>query len=598
MVYKAKKNVDKACKEMQRAIDDDHAYTEAYSALGQWLFDMHMFTASAIVFDKAAKSCPHGRTAFSRPLARSLIFSGNTTEGLNALSIGSSTGADKEGQQLHDQAYYIMRAMGTPWKDTAFNMGWRVNTKNAELFPFISADTQTFYFTRRMNNMDLDFYYAVPDTCGGWYTARNMGSPPNTPDQELGQTISADGHYLFFTRCENRSENGWDQGGCDLYMAYRSDSVWSVPQSFGGTINTSGYEGMACLSPDNRQLYFVSDRPGGYGGLDIWESDFENGLWQPPRNLGPSINSAGNETSPFLHIDNHTLYYASTGKGGMGGSDLFMSRRINDTTWGMPVNMGYPVNTPYDEMSPCVSIDGRKLYFSSDRDSLAGNYDLFEMHLPEQLAPQQVGYVKGYVYDSIGKARLNYASIYVSNAIKGDTLYHFVSNRGDGSFMITLPVGSKYFFGADRIGYLDVKDTFEITDEYLHKPLEHNIALLPNDYQKPVSDTLVLTIHFPLNSYTLTDSDKAVIQQLMQPWLVTKDFALAVNGYTDNTGTPMINEQLSFQRAGLVSQAIIALGVDPSVVRSQGWGEANPVAPNDNLDNQARNRRVEVIITH
>ena len=169
------------------------------------------------------------------------------------------------------------------------------------MFPWISHDQRTLYFTRRMNNTDEDFFTTSVDSCGGWFTGTNMGSPPNTLNQESAQMISADGHYLFFMQCENRSINGWGQGGCDLYMAYRADSVWSVPQSFGATINTPGYEGMPCLSVDNRDLYFVSDRAGGFGGLDIWIAKFRNGLWQQPVNAGSQINTAGNETAPFLH---------------------------------------------------------------------------------------------------------------------------------------------------------------------------------------------------------------------------------------------------------------------------------------------------------
>ncbi len=602
MYYKARKETGKACETMWKAIKAYSAYRDAYSTLGHWYFEMHRFDSSAEVFKEAAFSCYGGKKDFSKAWGRSLIFSGDPSDGLSALGM-SDNNNDPERKALTEQAYFIIKAMQKPWLDSPVNMIGRINSRFPDMFPFITADTQAFYFTRWINNMDLDFYYAKPDTCGGWLTARNMGSPPNTADQEIGQTISADGHYLFFTRCENRSENGWEQGGCDLFMAYRTgpDSAWSIPQSFGGTINSPAYEGMACLSPDNRQLYFVSDRPGGHGGMDIWVSNFDNGLWQEPHNLGPKINTVGNDMSPFLHIDGRTLYFSSNGRAGMGGYDLYMSHKINDTDWSAPVNLGYPINTPFDEMSECVTVDGKKLYFASDRDSVAGNYDIYEMKMPEQLQPIPVNYVKGIVYDSISKSKLNYTSIYVINAKRGDTIYHFLSNRGDGSFMITLPVGGTYAFAADRIGYLEITDTFSFTDtaRYVHTPFERNIVLLPQDYQKPLSDTLVLTVNFPKNSYHLTDSDTLIIRNALQPWLSVKDIVVNINGYTDNTGTPLINEQLSYQRAGLVYAQIISLGgIDPSAIHSQGWGEANPRWPNDIEENMSKNRRVEVIITH
>lgn len=601
MYYKAKKKTGKACEVMQKAIKEFPGYRDAYSALGQWYFEMHRFDSSAEVFKKAAFSCYNGKRDFSKAWGRSLIFSGNATDGLSALGMGGSPN-DPERVALTEQAHFIIKATANPWLDTPVDMRWRINSRFADLFPFITADTETFYFTRWVRNMDLDFYLGKHDTCGGWLTAQNMGSPPNTADQEIGQTISADGHYLFFTRCENRSQDGWDQGGCDLYMAYRADSIWSVPQSFGGTINSPAYEGMACLSPDNRELYFVSDRPGGYGGMDIWVSTFENGLWQEPRNLGAKINTAGNEMTPFLHIDGKTLYFVSNGRTGMGGYDLYMCHRVSDTVWSTPVNMGYPINTTFDEMSECVSVDGSKFYFSSDRDSVAGNYDIYEMKLPEQLQPNAVNYVKGFVYDSLSKSRLNYTSIYVINVKKDDTMYHFLSNRGDGSFMITLPVGGTYAFAADRIGYTEISDTFSFADtaRYIQTPYERNIVLLPQDYQRPLRDTMVLTVQFPKNSYKLSDSDTAMIRSIVQPWLGVKDIVININGYTDNSGTPIINEQLSYERAGLVYRQIMSLGafIDPSAIHSQGWGEANPRYPNDVEENMAKNRRVEVVITY
>ena len=596
MRYEAKKNTGKACREMQKAIDAAPTFTNAYSALGEWYFKMHRFDSAATVFEQAYKRCPKGNTAFAKPLAKSFVFCDSTAKALQILNNYTPSKDNGEWQKLKDQALFINQVMSNADTDTAFNMGPRINTKDPEMFPFISLDTQTFYFTRRVNNMDQDFFFAKPDSCGGWFTARSMKSPFNTPDQELGQTMSADGHYLFFTRCENRSENGWDQGGCDLFMAYRSDSTWSVPQSFGATINTNDYEGMACLSPDNRELYFVSNRPGGYGGMDIWVSDFEDGLWQPPKNLGPEINTPGNEITPFLHIDNQTLFFASDGHQGMGGTDFFMSKRINDTTWSKPINMGYPINTTADEMSICVSVDGKKVYFASDRDSLAGNYDIYEMKLPQRFQPVPVSYIKGFVYDSISKDKLNYANIFISDANTGNQLFQFQSNRGDATFTITLPVGGKYVCNTTRISYQEVSDTISFTDQYLQNALEYDIPMLPDDYVRPIKDTVVFTVHFPKNSASLTDSDKAMISQAMDPWLMEKGITILVNGYTDNSGTPIINEQLSYTRANLVAQQLTTLGIDPLNIKSQGWGEANPIAPNDIEDNMSRNRRVEVII--
>jgi outer membrane protein OmpA-like peptidoglycan-associated protein len=595
LLYNKEKKTDKAYNEMGRAIAEDPGFADAYSILGLWYFQAHQFQLAVNVFRDAAKNCKNGNTLFAKPLVRCLLYNMNVDSAEYVIDTYAPTKKDSEWQHMRVQAATIRQATGTAWKDTAFNMGPRINTPDPELYPSITADTQTFYFTRRVGGVNDDFYCAVPDSCGGWFTARNMGRPLNTPDHESAQFISADGHYLFFTRCGNRSENGWDRGDCDLFMAYRTadDSLWSVPQSFGGTINSPAYEGMPCLSADNRELYFVSDRPGGYGGTDIWVSRFEDGVWQRPINLGPSVNTPGNESAPFLAVDNRTLYFTSDGHPGLGGTDLFTCTRINDSNWTTPVNMGYPINTTANEKSLCITTDGQKLYFSSDRDSVEGNYDIYQMHLPKPLQPKPIGYVWGYVYDSISKDRLNYASIFISDAATGDTMYHFQSNRGDASYMAPLPLNHTYIYYTQRIGYTDIADTLQLGAARLDTL---NITMLSQDYVKPISDTLVATIHFPLNSATLSDSDKAIINKAMDPWMLEKGITVMINGYTDNTGSPMINEQLSYQRADLVSQQITAMGIDPMMIKSQGWGEAKTIATNDTEEGRMQNRRVEVII--
>lgn len=597
--YRIKKKDSLAYVAMHKAINAAPGNADAYSTLGAWYFTDRKFDEATEVFVKASKNCKNGQTAFALPLARSLVYAYKPTQALQLItSHTQSTKANKEWETLRKQAVFMQSALNNVLKDTVYSLGPRVNTQFPELHPFIPADTSQLYFTRMVNNVDMDCYHTHLDTCGDWLSGGNLGRPTNTPDHEAAQTVSADGHYLFYMRCDNRSENGWDQGGCDLYMAYTADSIWSIGQSFGATINTTYYEGMPCLSPDNRDLYFVSNREGGYGGLDLWVSRFDDGLWQMPRNLGPQINTPGDETAPFIHIDNRTLYFSSDGHRGMGGSDLYYCSRINDTMWTAPANMGYPVNTSANEKSISVTMDGKKAFFASDRDSAIGNYDLYQTLLARHLQPMPVVALKGYVYDSLVKSRLNYSAVNISDVVTGMHLYRFVSNRGDGSYMITLPAGRKYLYTADRIGYQETSDTISLIDVTpdVAKPIEYNIALLPQGYSAPIHDSLIITIRFPLNSKSLSDSDKAVIQTAMEPWLEEDGFILMINGYTDNTGTPMINEQLSAERAKVVEEELMGYGLNEFNVSTQGWGEATPVASNDTEVGRDLNRRVEVII--
>ncbi|MFI5196315.1 MAG: OmpA family protein [Chitinophagales bacterium] len=614
MHYKAIKHPDKACKKLTKAIRKDPSSPDAYSLLGRWYFEAHRFAEAADVFKRASARCPNGASRFAKPYTKSLLYAGHPDPALQLINTYGTIKDSAEWNKMRAQAYFIKQAMSNPTSAQPVNLGMRINSPVPELFPSMAADTGTLYFTRRVNNMDDDLYYARADSCGGWFAALNMGSLPNTPDYEQAQFISADGHYLFFTRCDNRSDDGWAEGGCDLFMAYRiaRDSDWTIPQPFGSTINTIAYEGMPSLSPDNRELYFVSDREGGYGGYDIWISHLEDGIWQLPVNAGPNVNTPGNETAPYINFDNKALYFTSDGWPGMGGSDIFMSKKTGDTTWSKTINLGYPINTAYDEKSECITLDGKTLYFSSDRNGPAGNYDIYETPLPGNLRPIPVSYIAGIVYDSLTHERLNYSAMFICNAATGDTIYHFYSNRGDGSYLITLHVDNTYIMHIAHIGYTEIADTITFDNltalptgqaggkhvQYLQEPLVHNIPMLPSNYDeiRPINDSLIAVIHYDVNRVELSPAEKATIRDAIAPWLAQGGYIISVNAYTDNTGTPMINEELSHKRAALVAKQVMSIGVDETMVRAKGWGEAKMIAPNDTEEGQRKNRRVEIII--
>ncbi len=592
--HEARHQHKEARRKMESAIRLYPAYTAAYSTLGQWYVSDNNFQKAITTFRDASLKTKNGAKQFAFPLARCLTLGYQPEEALQTISAFGNN--SKEWQMLKANALLMQREMANPLRDTAKLLP-RINTYDAEMYPWLSEDGSQLYFTRRVNGADEDFFKTTKDTCGGWFTGTNLGSPPNSAAQESAQMISADAHYLFFTRCEIKSDNGWEGGGCDLYMAYRADAVWSTPQSFGATINTPAYEGTPCLSADNRELYFASDRPGGYGSTDIWMSRFEDGLWQEPRNLGPEINTAGTETAPYLHADNRTLFFSSTGHATLGGADIFRAMRSSDTGWNHMEHLGIPINTSANENSFCLSADGTQAFFASDRNGVQGDFDLYEIHLPEKLQPLPIVKIQGVVKDSLSGKRLPVSSIYITDAATHEALYHFNANRGDASFMITLPKGNRYQWHTTGMRFQSKDDTIAINSNDTNTILNLNIALLPQGYIAPVNDTLLLTIHFPLNSSKLTDTDKIQLQQAMIPWMEAANATiLFVNGYTDNTGTPILNEQLSFSRARLITDALIDLGFEPVNINTQGWGEAAPIAPNDDEEGWQKNRRVEVIL--
>lgn len=352
------------------------------------------------------------------------------------------------------------------------NLGDSINSTDAEYLPSLSLDGNTMVFTRRINGANEDFFIAQKDSLGDWQGAKNLGYPPNTGFPDGAAKLSADGNYLFFTRCDMRSTNGRERGGCDLVFCYRVGEengiiTWSDPQYFRYTINTVAYEGQPCLSSDNKDLYFVSDREGGYGGKDIYVSHFENNFWTEPINVGAQINTKGNETTPFIHPDNETLYFSSTGHPTMGDADIFMSRKISDTNWKKVVNLGAPINTKDRDGGIVIDARGDVGYLASQRAGSRGKLDIYSFELYNGIKPIPTLCLKGKVRNKKTKELIKGQAInfyhWPNNKLKTEN----ISNKGDASFTEALHIGKQYLLEVLGNGYipyykiLDLrKDTF------------------------------------------------------------------------------------------------------------------------------------------
>ena len=279
------------------------------------------------------------------------------------------------------------------------NLGANVNSAADEYMPALTADYRTLVFTRRAaprpetppgQRDQEDFYISLYDTMElNWGPAERMPEPLNSDRNEGAQTISHDGRIVIFTACGRHNE----PTGCDLFMSVRHGDRWGRPRNMGAPVNSVYWESYPSLSIDGYTLYFASNRKGGYGGTDIWYCTLEEGRWSEPRNMGSTVNTRGDETAPYIHFDDKTLYFASNGHLGMGGSDLYMVKRVDDTTWGKPVNLGYPINTPADENNLIVAPDGRTALFSSDRPDGYGAQDLYSFVMPAPARPERITFI-------------------------------------------------------------------------------------------------------------------------------------------------------------------------------------------------------------
>jgi len=278
-------------------------------------------------------------------------------------------------QQLKNAEKY----MAQPLKIEIRNLGPQINSPYPDFAPVISADESILYFTSRRpgstgnkvapDGLYYEDIYVSENRNGQWTPARNVGPPLNTTTHDACIALSADGQTLFLFNSEN---------GGDIFQSRLKGTRWLPPKNMGSPINSKYWEPSVCLSADERTLFFVSDRPGGLGGRDIYMCRrLPNGKWSAPINLGPPINTPYDEDGPFFHPDGKTLFYSSNGPNSMGGFDIFRTELRPDSTWAPPVNLGYPINTPGDDIYFVLSASGLHGYYASERDDSYGEKDIY-----------------------------------------------------------------------------------------------------------------------------------------------------------------------------------------------------------------------------
>lgn len=594
--YKASQQNQKAIQTAYQALLEFRDLPDVYYKIAQWYKEEHNYQKVASIYAEAALYCKTNNQKFASLAAQNYLLAlkpDSSIYYLNAFGL-----QDLESKNLRTRANTTRNLKLSQTRDTiqARKFSFRINSPYPEFFPRYSADGKRLYFTRRINGVNEDFYYSEPDTCGDWFWASNLGYPPNTAAQESAMFISADDHYLFFMRSDNRSENGWGRGGCDLYMAYRvhTDSAWSDAESFGATINTPAFEGMPSLSSDLKDLYFVSNRPGGYGGLDIWVSHFQMGVWQMPINLGPEINTAKDESAPFIAADGQTLFFASEGHKGFGAIDLFSAKKINDTTWTLPHNLGLPINSSANDHSIYVAENGKSILFASDRNNQAGDLDLYESSLPRYSQIESRAFAKIYIKDSLSNSPAPMASITLLDSI-GNTLGQYHANKGDGSLVLSFPIGRAVQYQVKAFGFHTQEGSIQFP-EACEKWCEMDFLLIPKNYIRPTKDSLIYLLHFSKNTVQITDSIKNEMIERIKPFIEKPNLSIYINSYTDNSGTPILNIEKSTQRANAVADALKALNLSTEQLFVNGYGEENPIAPNDTEENKDLNRRVELLV--
>jgi outer membrane protein OmpA-like peptidoglycan-associated protein/tetratricopeptide (TPR) repeat protein len=587
-------NYEKSLNKLDEALAIEPKYVEAYLSRAGIYGDLKNYTASVNDFSKAFSLDSIFSSTYLLPYSISLAGIGNfelalekvtaflNTEKLNSQSIKSGNYRKRTYEFALD---YKKKHPTGDYHFDPVNLGDGINTNYLEYYPSLTIDGKKMIFTRRVNN-DEDFYESE-NINGVWSKATPAKGKINTTLNEGAQSISQDGQWLIFTGC-NYPEG---QGSCDLYISFKTKSgSWTEAENIGPIVNTDLWESAPSLSPDKKDLYFSSNRFNGYGGKDIWVTHRNaSGKWTVPENLGPTINTSGDETCPFIHPDNQTLYFNSNGLPGYGMADLFLTRKGVDNKWTTPLNLGYPINTIDDEGSLIVASDGYTSYYASDRKNKNSGLDIYSFILPKELSAKKTLWINGNVFDA--KSKLGLPSMATLTCLGNANFSTQIQTDEDGNFLITLPIGYEYSLNINRKGYLFYSDHFSLPENTTDSFFKLNVPLQPIEAGASI---VLKNIFFGNNETKLQPESEAELNKIVSLLNENPNMKVQISGHTDNVGKKEANQLLSLNRAKSVVNYLVGKGITINRLLPKGFGDTKPVASNDTDEGKSLNRRTEI----
>jgi len=586
--------------DFKEAIIIDKKFLEAYLMLGELMVKRKRFPEAVINYRAAIKI----DSLFFKPvffnLANAEMMTGDYSNALIHFKVYLAQPGMLEKNKINalknaKNCEYALKAMKNPVSFDPVSIGSSINTQDDEYWPSITADGQTLMFTRQQSidnplatgPVQEDFYLSYYSE-NSWQKAFNAGAPLNTRQNEGAQTLSSNGNYMYFTACDRPG----GLGSCDLYFSAFSDGKWSEPSNLKTPVNTLFWESQPSLNADGRTLFFSSSRPGGFGGKDLWFTKMnDRNLWSDPINMGKIINTDGDEMSPFIHFDGRTLYFASDGRVGMGGFDIYMTRMNTDSTWTEPINLGYPINTYSDEMGLIIESGGQKAYFSSIRDKSNGK-DIFTFSLYESVRPSPVSYLKGKVYDK-ETGQLLKADYELINLSTGKVTIRSSTDRA-GNFLICLPSGYNYGINVSKPGYLFYSENFMFEGQ--HTAVEPYIKRIILNPIKVGEKMQLSNVFYEIDSWQLKKESISELNNLANLLSDNLGLNIEIGGYTDSTGSEEYNQALSEKRALSVVNYLIDKGISFDRLKYKGYGNKSPIGDNVTAEGRILNRRTEVKI--
>ncbi len=482
------------------------------------------------------------------------------------------------------------------------NLGPHINTQYAEYSPVLTADENTLIYTVRKPNssgrvgdnsgITYEDIFSSHKKDTTWDIGENIGKTINTEGNEASVGISIDGQIILIYK------DSIDGSG-NLYHTHLKGNRWTKPEKLNNNINTKGWEPSAFMSADEEKLYFVSDRPGGYGGRDIYVSNkLPTGEWAKAVNLGPSINTPFEEDAPFIHPDGKTLYFSSNGHETMGGFDIFSSTSAVTNQWEKPINIGYPINSPEDDIYFVVSPNKQRAYYSSFKTGGYGEKDIYRITFKNFKEPP-LTVLKGCVTDPFGKPIVGDVFITVTDNETGIVSGTYHVNTVSGCYILVLPSGKNYNVTYEVENYLFQSTNIDVAEGSSYKEIQDVIHLQP----LVVGSKIILkNLFFDFDKSSLRTASNVELTKLIAILTKYPNMVVEISAHTDSQGTDAYNLVLSDQRAKSVVDFLIKKGIPSYQLVSKGYGETQPAVSNtnpngsDNPVNRQLNRRVELKI--
>ena len=513
---------------------------------------------------------------------------------------------------------------GDPVRVWIDNLGPAINSKYPEYSPLISTDESLLILTARrpsgtgdhrdeFDNLPFEDIWYSENEAGNWSELKNMGENINTKGHDATSGLSPDGKTLFVFE-------GTTRGGGDILVSRFKEGEWTKPDDLSKEVNSNYHESAAALSYDGRTLYFISDREGGQGGRDICTA-----TWDPRKeeynqvtNLGSVVNSPYDENGIYIHPDGRTIYFSSKGHNTMGGSDIFYSE-LKNGNWQKPVNIGYPVNSPDDDVFFIVAADGRTAYYSSIREGGYGEKDIYRitflgpkkqplLSTEDKLLASTEGAVmatsaepkvevrtsnmtllKGRILDEKTGQPVN-ATIELVDNETGGILAQFQNDNPKGKYLVTLPAGRNYGISVSAEDYLFHSENFNIPDTAVYKQYNRDIRLKKIE----IGSVVVLrNIFFDYDKSTIREESMPELERLTGILKDNPTISIEISGHTDNVGSDQYNQELSEARAKSVVDYLIDQGIVRGRLDYKGYGESEPIATNETPEGRQENRRTE-----